>query len=116
MLIRILRSGPTSIFDCLRMPMPAPPCTVADLLSGRGLVEQLEAFGDRQDLPVCPTSHPDACAVDDPLDIVAGTNTEAIGDSLGDRHLEFAGDLGHVFAMTRTASLLKHGSCPRLPP
>src|SRR4029079_9729495 len=42
-----------------------------------------------------------------PLDLVAGTDVETVGDHLGDRHLQFAGHLGPVLTVARMISLVK---------
>lgn len=73
----------------------ARPFGIPLTLAFSGRIEQSTSLFDAQFGRFGPAGHEmDRAARDHPLDIVAGLDAEAIGDRLGDRDLQLAGNSG----------------------
>ena len=95
--------------------MCAPPLLVSLPLTRGRFIEDRQAF-DRGERPSpVPPDDPDGIALDDPFDLIARPNPEAVRDRLRHRDLELTGDLGHVLTLTRILALINHGIVPLFP-
>jgi len=96
--------------------MCAPPLLVSLPLTRGRFIEDRQAF-DRGERPSpVPPDDPDGIALDDPFDLIARPNPEAVRDRLRHRDLELTGDLGHVLTLARATALIKHGILRHLSP
>jgi len=82
-------------------------------LTHRGLVEQFQTFFHGSAVLLSSRNirrdHANGVARSDPFKFIAGPNTVAVGDGLGNRQLQLAGDLRHVLTVARRRSLFKAG-------
>lgn len=89
--------------------MLSPPRPGALPLAFRGFIEDRQPFGRGERLSPTASDDPDSVALDDPLDLVARPNPEAVSDCLRNGDLQLTGNLGHILTLSRIRALIKHG-------